>query len=123
MSILQEFKDFIKTGSVFQTAVGLVMALAFVPVVDALVDGVILQIVAGIFTEQPFTTLTLEFWKFTIYYGTVISAVLNFLVIAAVVFVLVKIYNTVMKVEKTVDGPSEVDLLIEIRDTLRHQQR
>ena len=53
-TVLQEFKDFIDKGGVFEAAVGLVMALAFIPVVDSIVDHIVLPIVAAIIGKPNF---------------------------------------------------------------------
>ena len=57
--VIQEFKDFINKGGIFEAAVGLIMALAFVPVVGSLVDDMIMPIVARIFSQPDFSELTI----------------------------------------------------------------
>ena len=115
--MIQEFKDFVNKGGVFQVAVGLVMALAFVPVVDAIVDGVLMQIIAAIFGEPDFSSLTFDIGDAAIQYGLVITTVITFMAIAFVLFLLVKAYNKYVD-PPSEPGPSEVDLLTEIRDSL-----
>lgn len=116
--MLQEFKDFIDKGGVFEAAVGLVLALAFKPIVDAIVDGVLLQIVAAVFGEPDFSSLTFDIGDAAIQYGRVITTIISFIGIAFVLFLLVRAYNQATKKQEEESGPSEVDLLTEIRDSL-----
>ncbi len=115
--MLQEFKDFINRGNVIDMAVGVVMALAFAPVIDSFVDGVLMQIVALIFGQPDFSSLTIDISDTSIYYGRVITETMNFVFIAAAVFLVVKGYN--MLRDESDDGPDEVALLTEIRDSLQ----
>jgi large conductance mechanosensitive channel len=122
--ILEEFKEFINRGNVFETAVGLVMALAFTPVVNSLVDDVIMQIIARLVGEPDFGLLTIPLGgDVDIRIGLFINAAITFTLMAVVVFLLVKLYNQMMRRQEEEPeepaGPSEVELLIEIRDLLR----
>ena len=118
--MIQEFKDFVDKGGVFEAAVGLVMALAFTPVVNSIVDGVLMQIIAAIFGEPDFSSLTFDIGDASIQYGLVLTTIVSFLAIAFILFLLVKAYNQATKddEEEEESGPSEVDLLTEIRDNL-----
>jgi large conductance mechanosensitive channel len=109
---------------VFETAVGLVMALAFTPVVNSLVDDVIMQIIARLVGEPDFGLLTIPLGgDVDIRIGLFINAAITFTLMAVVVFLLVKLYNQMMRRQEEEPeepaGPSEVELLIEIRDLLR----
>ena len=117
--MIQEFKDFINKGGVFEAAVGLVMALAFLPVVASLVDDILMQIIAAVFGQPDFSSLDFGLGDATIRYGNFITTVVSFVLIALVVFFLVKGYNAMTKPEAAEDGPSEIDLLTEIRDGLK----
>lgn len=126
--MIQEFKDFVNKGGVFEAAVGLIMALAFAPVVQGLVDHIIMPIVARIFGKPSFDDLRIGLGgdpdpetgqEVAIEYGSWITLVIGFLLIALVIFFLVKAYNRANPPEPEEDpGPSEIDLLIEIRDGL-----
>jgi large conductance mechanosensitive channel len=128
-AIVREFREFINQGNVFEVAVGLIMALAFAPVVESLVNDVIMQIIAAIVGEPDFRTLTINLpGEGVIRYGAFINAVISFLLMATVVFMLVKLYNQTMRrargeTEKAAGeepaGPTEIELLTEIRDSLR----
>ncbi len=130
--MIQEFKDFVNKGGVFEAAVGLIMALAFAPVVQGMVDHLIMPIVARIFGQPDFSDLkiglggstevvaddgTISMVEPAIEYGAWLTLVLGFILIAAVIFMLVKAYNKSVEPEEE-DGPSETDLLGEIRDLL-----
>ncbi|MEM7337327.1 MAG: large conductance mechanosensitive channel protein MscL [Actinomycetota bacterium] len=130
--MIQEFRDFLNKGNVFEAAVGLIMALAFKPVVDSMVADMIMPIVARIFGQPDFSDLkiglggseTLEdgtVVEAAIRYGAFINEVVSFIIIGFIVFLLVKAYNRAMNKaeEEEESGPSEVDLLTEIRDNLK----
>lgn len=132
--MLQEFKDFINKGGIFEAAVGLIMALAFVPVVTSMVDDVIMPIVARIFGQPDFSSLsiglggsqevTLEDGTVVvrepqIFYGSFINTVISFVIIGFVIFMLVKLYNQATRKAEEEEGPSDTELLTEIRDSLR----
>jgi large conductance mechanosensitive channel len=124
-AVVQEFKEFIHRGNVFDVAVGIVMALAFKPVVDTLVDGVIMQIVAAIVGEPDFRGLTINLREgAAIQYGAFLNTVISFLLISLVVFALVKGYNRLVRRQEREEaaeeaGSTEVELLTEIRDLLQ----
>jgi large conductance mechanosensitive channel len=102
-----------------EMAVGLIMALAFKPIVDTFVNGVLLQIVAAIFGEPNFNSLTFDVSGTPIFYGTVITVTISFLFVALAVFYVLKAYNATKAPEEAAEsGPSEIDLLTEIRDSL-----
>jgi len=116
--MIQEFKDFINKGGVFEAAVGLVMALAFIPVVDSLVGDVIMQIVAGVFGQPDFSSIGFDIGDARVGIGSLINAIIGFTIVGFIVFLLVKAYNSATGAGAEEDGPSEVDLLTEIRDQL-----
>ena len=120
--MLQEFKDFINKGNIIELAVAVVMASAFAPVVASFVDGILLQFVAMIFGEPDFSSLTFTLGDTPYFYGSVITAIINFVLIALAVFFVLKAYNATKTEEEEADsGPSEVDLLTEIRDALQNR--
>ena len=120
--MLQEFKDFINKGNVIEAAVGLVMALAFKPVIDAVVNNVLLQFIAGIFGEPSFDTfLSFEIGDATVLPGTIITTGLSFFFVALAMFFVVKAYAQMQRKEDEPEapvGPTEVELLQQIRDQL-----
>lgn len=138
-----EFKDFIAKGNVMDMAVGIIIGAAFTAIVTSLVGDLINPII-GLFTGGvDFTNnyavlsgdvadgASLEAARETgasvFAYGAFIMAIINFLIIAWVVFMLVKMVNRIKEAATKDDdiapevptGPSEKDLLMEIRDALK----
>ncbi|MEO1951133.1 large-conductance mechanosensitive channel protein [Thioclava sediminum] len=141
--MIQEFKDFIAKGNVMDMAVGIIIGAAFTAIVTSLVGDIINPII-GLFTggvdftnnyavlsgEVPAGASLDEARKSgaSIFaYGAFVMAVINFLIIAFVVFMLVKMVNRVKAAAEKPDdvapavetGPSQLDVLLEIRDALR----
>jgi len=119
--LLDEFKEFIAKGDVVMIAVGLIMALYFQKIVDAILEGVINPIIAAIFGESNFRDIGFDVGDARISIGLVIDAAISFVVVALVLFLLVKAYNRFKAEEKEEAGPSELDVLTEIRDELRRR--
>ncbi len=140
--MLQEFKDFIAKGNVMDMAVGIIIGAAFTAIVKSMVADLVNPII-GLFTggvdftnnfialsgdgEYASLEAAREAGVAAFAYGSFIMAVINFLIIAWVVFMLVKMVNKAKEaaekeeeaaVEETPAGPSEIDLLTEIRDAL-----
>ncbi len=120
-NMIAEFKDFINKGDVVTVAVGLIMALYFKSIVDAILEGVINPIIAAIFGESDYRDIGFDISDARISIGLVIDAAISFVVVAFILFLLVKAYNKSKgpEEEEEASGPSEVDLLTEIRDQLR----
>jgi len=116
--VIQEFKDFVQKGGIFEAAVGLIMALAFVPVVTAIIDGILMPIIAAIVGKPDFDDIVIGIGDAEILVGTVLTALVSFLAVAAVVFLMVKAYNNATNKEDEDAGPSDNDLLVQIRDSL-----
>jgi large conductance mechanosensitive channel len=123
--MLKEFKEFALKGNLLDTAIGLVLALAFVAVVTALVNGIIMPLIAAIVGEPSFDDIV---WTIggsgtpadpgtPILIGTFLTAVINFLLIAWVLFLIVKAANRFRRPAEDA-GPTEVELLAQIRDEL-----
>lgn len=121
--MLKEFRDFAFKGSLIDVAVGFIMAAAIGAVVKSLVEHIFMPFIA-IFIGQPsFDNLRLVVNNSEILYGSFITALVNFIAIAAVVFFfIVKPYERFRKKEEAAPppGPSaEEQLLTEIRDLLK----
>ena len=120
--MIREFKEFVNRGNVIDLAVAVVLAAAFTPIVNAVVDGVLMQIIAAIFGEPDFSSLTFDIGDAAIAYGLVITTIVNFVLVAFALFMVVKTYNSMKDTaedEEAEEGPTEIDLLTEIRDSLR----
>lgn len=116
--MLQEFKTFINKGNVLAAAVGLVMALYFQEIINAVLDGVIYPIIAAIFGKPSLGDIGFDIGDSRISIGLVIDAIIMFVIVGFVLFLIVKAWNKTQKPEEAV-GPTEVELLTEIRDSLR----
>jgi len=120
--MMTEFRAFMQKGDVVTIAVGLIMALYFAKIVDAILNGVINPIIAAIFGESNFANIGFDIGDARISIGLVIDAAISFVVVAFILFLLVKAYNKMSKAPEEEDsGPSEVDLLTEIRDSLQNR--
>lgn len=124
---LAEFKTFIARGNVMDMAVGVIIGGAFSNITNSLINDIVMPVL-GIFTSSvSFADLTLEAGPAVIAYGNFIQAVLNFLIMAFVVFCLVKAINSFHRKKEAAPpppppGPSaEEQLLTEIRDLLRNK--
>ena len=119
-----EYRDFINQGNVITVAVGLVMALYFKSIVDAFINGVIMPIVSAIVGEDNFDDVDFGIGSATIEVGLVIQAIIMFIVVALVLFFIIKAYNTyVAKPNEEATTDTELSLLTEIRDELRSGSR
>lgn len=117
--MLKEFKEFINKGDIVTVAVGLVMALYFKTIIDNLIEGVINPIIAAIVGETDFKQIGFDIGDAFISIGLVIDAIIKFLVVAFILFLIVKAYNRMKAKDEAVAGPTEVELLTEIRDALK----
>lgn len=128
---LEEFKAFAMRGNVMDLAVGVIVGGAFGSITSSLIDDIIMPVV-GIFVSQAsFADLSVQIGGAVITYGNFIQAVLNFLIMALVVFCLVKAMNSLhRKKEEAPAAPpappepsNEEKLLTEIRDLMKGQSR
>ena len=141
--MIKEFKDFIAKGNVMDLAVGIIIGAAFTAIVSSLVGDLINPIIGLVLGGVDFTSMYVvlsgdvpagtgldaarETGAAIFAYGAFITACINFLIIAFVVFMLVKFVNKLKAAaEKPEDvapaaetGPSELDVLLEIRDALK----
>lgn len=125
---LQEFKAFAMRGNVMDLAVGVIVGGAFSAITTSLINDIIMPFI-GIFVSQAsFADLTLQVGGAVITYGNFIQAVINFLIMALVVFCMVKAVNRLSRKKEEAPPPppapsAEEKLLTEIRDLLRDQQK
>ena len=125
--MLEEFKEFISRGNVVDLAVAVVIGVAFANVVSAVVDGLITPVIAML-GSRSYSDLDFTINHSTFEYGSVLSAVIQFvLVAAAVFFFVVKPLNLLTNLRRRGEVPEEelsdeVVLLTEIRDLLRAEQ-
>ena len=91
--LVKDFGDFVNKGNVITIAVGLVMALYFQKIIEVLLDGVINPIIAAIFGKSTFTDIGFDIGDARISIGLVIDAVISFIVVAFILFLIVQAYN------------------------------
>ncbi|MEG3791417.1 large-conductance mechanosensitive channel protein MscL [Lysobacter sp. CCNWLW3] len=132
MGMISEFKEFVSRGNVVDLAVGVVIGAAFGKIVTALVDGIVMPTI-GFFSGG----VSVSDWKYVlkpsqldaagkevaaevaIKYGLFLQTAIDFLLIALVIFLLLKAYNKVRKPAEAPATPEDVLLLREIRDSLK----
>ena len=147
--LAKEFKEFIMRGNVLDMAVGVIIATAFGAITKSLIDNVIMPFIAWIFGAQDMSALNVtvrpevldEAGEVTqeaivLGFGTFVSAIINFILVALVVFAIVKAFNKAReaaaamkkKEEPEEEAPAEPEptaeekLLTEIRDLLKDKQ-
>ena len=127
-NFLEEFKAFAMKGNVVDLAVAVVIGAAFGKIVSSLVDNIVMPLIGIIIGGIDFTTLTYTVGDAQIAYGLFLQAIVDFIIIAFVIFVAVKMINKAEKLgeqeaepepEKPAEPTEEVKLLREIRDNLR----
>ncbi|SDL62425.1 large conductance mechanosensitive channel protein MscL [Kriegella aquimaris] len=134
--MLKEFKDFIMTGNVIEFAVAVIMAGAVGLVVNGFVGDIIMPIVGHFAGGVDFANLKVILTPATgvageagfvaenaIRWGAWVNTIVNLIIVGFVMFLIIKAYNKMKKpaevVEETPAGPTQEDLLIEIRDLLK----
>ncbi len=139
--LVSEFKEFISRGNVIDLAVGIIMGTAFTAIVNSLVNQIVMPFLSIIIGRVNFEDLK---WVITeadeaagvaevaVCYGAFIQAIINFLLIALVIFFMVKAINAVRRKlehneeeeekEEEPKGPTTEELLAEIRDLLKEKE-
>jgi len=134
--MFKEFKTFIARGNVLDLAVGVIIGAGFGKIVSSLTDDIIMPIIGRIFGNLDFSNLYVvlsgevapgtplaearKAGANVLAYGSFVSAVINFLILAWIIFLIVKAANRAMPPAPAAPaGPSEVELLAEIRDALK----
>ncbi|HHT7236260.1 MULTISPECIES: large-conductance mechanosensitive channel protein MscL [Bacillus] len=123
-----EFKKFAFKGNVIDLAVGVVIGAAFGKIVSSLVKDIITPLLGMVLGGVDFTDLKLTFGKSSIMYGNFIQTIFDFLIIAAAIFMFVKVFNKLTskreeeeKKEELPEPTKEEEILGEIRDLLKQQ--
>ncbi len=125
--MIQEFKDFIARGNVMDMAVGIIMGAAFTAIVTSLVDDLVNPLIGLFVGGIDFSAMSVGVGDAQFMYGNFINAVIKFLIIAWVVFLLVKGVNRMRDMAAKKEepapeepkGPTQEELLTEIRDALK----
>jgi large conductance mechanosensitive channel len=101
--MLKEFREFALKGNLLELAVAFVLGLAFAAVVTSFVDDVIMQLVAAIIGKPDFSNLTFSIGDGVIRYGSFLTALVTFLIIAWVLFLIVKAVQQMMPEPKVTE--------------------
>lgn len=139
--MLNDFKAFIAGGSVLELAVGVMIGGAFATITKSLTEDLLMPVVSWVFGGVDFSNRFMilgaipeklqdaaaagNYAALTaggvpmLGYGAFITAIINFVIFAIVIFLLVRWINKAMRNPVAAAGPTEVDLLIEIRDSLK----
>jgi large conductance mechanosensitive channel len=128
--MLKEFREFAMRGNVIDLAVAVVIGAAFTAIVTSLVDDIIMPLVGVLLGGVDFTGLAITVGNASITYGNFIQAIINFLIIAFVLFLIVRSINRLQEklVKAKAEAPAappeptrEEQLLTEIRDLLKEK--
>jgi large conductance mechanosensitive channel len=122
--MLTEFRKFVMKGNLLEIAIAFIIGLYFKDVIDAFTNGIVLAFVAAIFGEPNFAAITIGIGDAELLVGLFLNAVINFLLVALVLFFIVKAYETARarlaaSGEETEPMSKSEELLEEIRDLLR----
>ncbi|HMT21229.1 MAG TPA: large-conductance mechanosensitive channel protein MscL [Promineifilum sp.] len=126
--MLKEFRDFITRGNVIDLAVAVILGAAFTAIVNSLVNDIIMPVIGALLGGVDFTSLAIPVGDASITYGNFIQAIINFLLIALVLFLIIRSLNRMNREKEAApaappEPTAEETLLREIRDLLRAQQR
>lgn len=132
MKILNEFKEFISKGNVIDMAVGVVIGGAFSKIVTSLVNDIITPIINMLTGKADVSELSCQIGSATLTYGNFLQTIINFLIISASIFAVIKAMNTLKnlalhkkeeeKIPEEPAGPTQEELLTEIRDLLKESK-
>ena len=122
-TLLKEFREFAIKGNVVDLAVGVIIGTAFGKIVSSLVADIIMPLIGIIIGGIHYEDLVLEFGDAQITYGKFIENLIDFIVIAFVIFMMVKLINRFRRQEepKAAPPPRQEQLLEEIRDLLKRK--
>lgn len=122
---MTEFKEFISKGNVMDMAVGIIIGGAFTAIVTALVEKILMPIIGAICGGMSLEDMSIKVGNAAIAYGAFIQAIINFLLVAFVLFCIIKALNKAKAAvekpaeEEAEETPADIALLEEIRDLLK----
>lgn len=135
--MLSEFKAFIARGNVLDLAVGVIIGAAFGKIVSSLTDDLLMPLIGAVVGDTDFSAKYVvlagnppagaslvaarEAGANVLAYGSFVTAVINFVILAFAIFMIVRQANKLLPPAAAPAGPSEVELLAEIRDALKKQ--
>lgn len=123
---IAEFKAFIQRGNVMDMAVGVIIGAAFKAIIDSLVNDILMPFIGIFVGKDSFSSLNFTVAGAVINFGSFISAIINFIIMALVVFLIIRFFNRIHKKEEADKEPAapskEEVLLTEIRDAIREKK-
>lgn len=121
MGMLKEFKDFAMKGNIVDLAVAVIIGGAFGKIVTALTDSIIMPIIALIIGKGGMSEVSFTIGSTVFPVGILLQSIIDFVLIAFVLFVIIKAMNAAKKkeVEALAATPEDITLLREIRDALK----
>lgn len=123
--MLKEFKAFIANDNIVQLATAVVMGTAFTAIVTSLVDDIFMPIIVAITGQADVSGIVIKLGSTTIGVGNFLQAIINFVLIAAFLFIIIKALEQVQKPKEEVAeapaGPSETELLQDILTELKRK--
>ena len=124
-STLKEFKQFISRGNVIDLAVGVIIGSAFGKIVTSIVNDILMPIIGIMIGGLNFSSLVIRVGNATIRYGAFLQNVIDFLIVAACIFIFIKILSKLSKKkeqEEAIQKDEQIKLLEEIRDLLEEKK-
>lgn len=125
-----DFKEFAFRGNVLDLAIAVVIGAAFGKIVTSLVENVIMPIIGGLFNGISFEQLYFKLRGVQVFYGIFIQSIFDFLIIAASIFLFVRVLMKFKRkeeikeeVEEGIELDAKQELLVEIRDLLKVQNK
>jgi large conductance mechanosensitive channel len=129
--MIKEFKEFINKGNVMDMAVGIIIGGAFTKIVTALVEAILMPLIGAISGGKSVEDMSIMVGNAAIGYGAFLQAIIDFLLVALVLFMIIKAINkakaVVAKPEEEAPAepepvPADIELLTEIRDLLKEKK-
>ena len=121
MSIVKEFREFAVKGNAVDLAVAVIIGAAFGKIVASLVADIVMPLVGTLLGGLDFTDLAFQVGEAKILYGKFLQSCLDFVIIAWVIFLAVKLINRLKRAEPPPPPPRQEQLLEEIRDLLKQK--
>ena len=128
MGLIKEFKEFAVKGNVMDMAVGVIIGGAFGKIISSLVDDILMPLIGTIIGGIDFTSLSVTIGEADVKYGTFIQNSVDFIIVAFCIFLMLKGINKLNRKKEEPEapaataGPTQEELLAEIRDLLKKQQ-
>lgn len=125
--MFKDFKEFISRGNVIDLAVAVILGAAFTAVVTSFANGILMNLIAALFGQPNFDSLTFSLGQGEIRYGLFLTALVNFVIVAVAMFLVVKAITTMKGLHRREEQEAEaeateIELLTQIRDALVARQ-